>query len=213
MPRRDAAGETGPPLAAAGRHTLTEQPGAREKISGAALYALAVLTLVYVLNFLDRTLIYVLFAPIKAEMRFSDLQLALLGTTSFVIFYTLLGVPFGRLADRTVRKNLIAAGLAANSLSIWGATYFFRVHGLSLALIGTVGGVLSLAAGVPGTILGGALADRFGRPHGPRLHRHHQLLGRRRQHFGPRRHGRGPKGLPIAVKSHAEREQAKEEGL
>lgn len=79
-------------------------------------YALSVLTAVYVLNFLDRTLIYILFTPIKKEMAFSDLQLALLGTTSFVIFYTLLGIPFGRLADRTVRKNLIAAGLAIWSL-------------------------------------------------------------------------------------------------
>ena len=79
-------------------------------------YALGVLTFVYVLNFLDRTLIYILFQPIKKEMAFSDLQLALLGTTSFVIFYTLLGIPFGRLADRTVRKNVIAAGLAVWSL-------------------------------------------------------------------------------------------------
>jgi hypothetical protein len=59
-------------------------------------YALAVLTVVYVLNFLDRTLIYILFTPIKKEMAFTDLQLALLGSTSFVIFYTLLGIPFGR---------------------------------------------------------------------------------------------------------------------
>ena len=79
-------------------------------------YALGVLTLVYVLNFLDRTLIYILFQPIKKEMAFSDLQLALLGTTSFVIFYTLLGIPFGRLADRRSRKNLIAIGLAIWSL-------------------------------------------------------------------------------------------------
>jgi MFS family permease len=77
---------------------------------------LLVLTAVYVLNFLDRSLIYILFTPIKAEMAFSDLQLALLGTTSFVIFYTLLGIPFGRLADRVVRKNLIAGGLAVWSL-------------------------------------------------------------------------------------------------
>jgi len=55
-----------------------------------AWYALALLTLVYVLNFLDRSLIYILFTPIKKEMSFSDLQLALLGTTSFVIFYTAL---------------------------------------------------------------------------------------------------------------------------
>lgn len=79
-------------------------------------YALAVLTTVYALNFLDRTLIYILFTPIKKEMHFSDLQLALLGTTSFVIFYTLLGIPFGRLADRKSRKNIIASGLAIWSL-------------------------------------------------------------------------------------------------
>src|SRR5437762_8400784 len=87
-----------------------------ERIAAYSWYALALLTAVYVLNFLDRTLIYILFTPIKKEMAFSDLQLALLGTTSFVIFYTLLGVPFGRLADRVVRTKLIAGGLALWSL-------------------------------------------------------------------------------------------------
>ena len=89
---------------------------APERVPGYSWYALAVLTAVYVLNFLDRQLIYILFTPMKKEMGFSDLQLALLGTTSFVIFYTLLGIPFGRLADRTVRKNMIGAGLAVWSL-------------------------------------------------------------------------------------------------
>lgn len=87
-----------------------------EKVPAYSWYALGILTAVYVLNFLDRTLIYILFTPLKQEMHFTDLQLALLGTTSFVIFYTLLGVPFGRLADRTVRKNLIGTGLAIWSL-------------------------------------------------------------------------------------------------
>src|SRR5205823_15014327 len=87
-----------------------------ERVPAYSWYALAVLATVYVLNFLDRTLIYILFAPIKKEMAFSDLQLALLGTTSFVIFYTLLGIPFGHLADRTVRKYLIDGGLAVWSL-------------------------------------------------------------------------------------------------
>lgn len=90
-----------------------------------AWYALGLLTLVYVLNFLDRTLIYILFTPIKKEMAFSDLQLALLGSTSFVIFYTSLGIPFGRLADRVVRKNMIAGGLAVWSL-FSGLTGFAR---------------------------------------------------------------------------------------
>lgn len=276
------------------------------KIPAHAWYALGVLTIVYVLNFLDRTLIYILFPPIKKEMAFTDLQLALLGTTSFVIFYTLLGIPFGRMADRVSRKRLIAGGLAvwslfsgltgfaesfttlflcrlmvgvgeatlgpaalsllsdyfpprmratvtaiyssgiavgggvayflggwiggtwgwrwafyllgfpglvlcifvltlretkrgatetaaprfnasdwkamlrtkpfiylclgyalfgvaSNNLGIWGPTFFARVHGLSLALIGTLAGIISVAAGVPGTILGGALSDRFRR--------------------------------------------------
>ena len=79
---------------------LEQRPGAY------AWYALGLLTLVYVLNFLDRTLIYILFTPIKKEMAFSDLQLALLGTTSFVIFYTALGIPFGRLSDRVVRETV-----------------------------------------------------------------------------------------------------------
>jgi MFS family permease len=91
-------------------------PEPRQEVAAYSWYALAVLTAVYVLNFLDRSLIYILFTPIKAEMAFSDLELALLGTTSFVIFYTLLGIPFGRLADRVVRKNLIAGGLAVWSL-------------------------------------------------------------------------------------------------
>jgi len=79
-------------------------------------YALGLLTIVSLLNYLDRTLIYILFTPIKKEMSFSDFELALLGTTSFVIFFTVLGVPFGRLADRGSRKNMIAAGLAVWSL-------------------------------------------------------------------------------------------------
>src|SRR5712692_4485201 len=94
--------------------TLADQvaPVAADRVPIYSWYALIVLTLVYVLNFLDRTLIYILFTPIKKEMAFTDLQLALLGSTSFVIFYTLLGIPFGRLADRTTRKYLIAGGLA-----------------------------------------------------------------------------------------------------
>ncbi len=79
-------------------------------------YALAVLMLIYVLNFLDRTIIYILFPLIKKEMAFSDTQLALLGTTSFVIFYTVLGIPFGRLADRGSRTKIIAMGVIVWSL-------------------------------------------------------------------------------------------------
>jgi MFS family permease len=269
----------------------TEQVAA-DRVPVYSWFVLGVLTIVYVLNFLDRTLIYLLFTPIKKEMAFTDLQLALLGTTSFVIFYTLLGIPFGRLADRVSRKNMIAAGLAvwslfsgltgfakgfwamffcrlmvgvgeatlgpaalsllsdyfpprmratvqgvyssgiaigsglafflggwigqtygwrwgvfflreqkrgrtevatvhfsskdwkilfrsvplrylylgyglfgiaSNNLGIWVPSFFVRVHGMSLLLIGSVMGILAIAVGVPVTIMGGFLSDRFRR--------------------------------------------------
>jgi len=87
-----------------------------EKTPGYSYYALALLMFVYVMNFLDRQIIYILFPLIKKEMAFSDLQLALLGGTSFAIFYTILGIPFGRLADKGSRTKLIAVGLAIWSL-------------------------------------------------------------------------------------------------
>ncbi|HXH69476.1 MAG TPA: MFS transporter [Pyrinomonadaceae bacterium] len=90
---------------------ITEQ-----KATGYAWYALGLLMFVYILNFLDRTIIFILFPLIKKEMSFSDTQLALLGTTSFVIFYTLLGIPFGRLADKGSRTKIIAIGVAVWSL-------------------------------------------------------------------------------------------------
>lgn len=274
-----------------------------EKTPAYAYYALALLMVVYILNFLDRTIIYILFPLIKKELEFSDTQLALLGTTSFVIFYTLLGIPFGRLADKGSRTKIIAIGvivwslfsaltayangfwalffcrvmvgvgeatlgpaaisllsdyfppikratvtsvysmgiaigaglaallggslsqfgwrtaflvvgipgvvlgvlvfllkeperrsavstdsnysatdwkhlltnkyfialclgyallgLATNNLSIWGATFYSRLHKFDLPTIGFWGGVLTLAAGIPATLFGGAIADRF----------------------------------------------------
>ena len=93
---------------------MTEQA---EKTPLYSWYALALLMVIYVLNFLDRTIIYILFPLIKKEMEFSDTQLALLGTTSFVIFYTILGIPFGRIADRGSRSKLIAFGVIVWSIA------------------------------------------------------------------------------------------------
>jgi MFS family permease len=54
-------------------------------------------------------------------------------------------------------------GLATNNLSIWGATFYSRLHGFSLAEIGFWGGILTLAAGIPATLFGGVIADWFRR--------------------------------------------------
>jgi MFS family permease len=87
-----------------------------EKTSSYSYYALALLMFVYVMNFLDRQIIYILFPAIKQDMQFSDLQLSLLGTSAFAIFYTFLGIPFGRMADKGSRAKLIAIGLLIWSL-------------------------------------------------------------------------------------------------
>jgi MFS family permease len=91
-------------------------PSAPRNASAGAAGTLGLLFLVYVFNYLDRSLIFILFQPIKAELALTELQLALLGSTSFVLFYTTLGLPFGRLAERASRTRMIAGGLA-----LWSA--------------------------------------------------------------------------------------------
>jgi MFS family permease len=54
-------------------------------------------------------------------------------------------------------------GLATNNLSIWGATFYSRVHLFDLPTIGYWGGTLTLLAGIPATLFGGVIADWFQR--------------------------------------------------
>ncbi len=78
----------------------------------ARIYALAVLTVVYAFNFIDRQILVILQPLIKADLGLSDTQLGLLSGFSFAIFYTVLGIPIARLADRYNRRNIIAIALA-----------------------------------------------------------------------------------------------------
>ena len=65
---------------------LTVNTDTEAKTPAYAWYALGLLATANLLNYLDRSLIYILFTPIKKEMAFTDFQLGLLGMTSFVIF-------------------------------------------------------------------------------------------------------------------------------
>jgi sugar phosphate permease len=68
-------------------------------------YVLALLTIVYALNFLDRTIFNVLIEPIKKEFSLSDTTMGLLAGFGFVLFYSLLGIPIARIADRYNRRT------------------------------------------------------------------------------------------------------------
>lgn len=81
-----------------------------------ARYALFLLTLVYVANFVDRQLIGILAQPIKQELGLSDTSLGLLTGLGFALFYTTLGIPVARIAERRSRVAVIAV-----SITIWSA--------------------------------------------------------------------------------------------
>lgn len=71
---------------------------------------LAMLLAIYIVNYADRYLITGLVGPIKAEFGIGDAMVGMLMGPAFVLLYVVLGVPFARLADRTSRVQIIAAG-------------------------------------------------------------------------------------------------------
>jgi MFS family permease len=84
---------------------------------GRAYLGLAVLVLMTVLSYTDRTIILLLVEPIKADLGIDDVQFSLLTGLSFAVFYALFGIPFGWLADRYSRRWIICFGVACWSLA------------------------------------------------------------------------------------------------
>lgn len=81
-----------------------------------AWYAVALLSCAYVLSYLDRILINLLVGPIQADLGINDTQFGLLQSLAFGIFYTLMALPLGRLADQSNRTRIVAGGIALFSL-------------------------------------------------------------------------------------------------
>jgi predicted MFS family arabinose efflux permease len=77
---------------------------------------LALLMLASCLNFLDRQIFSILIPAMKAELNLSDTELGALSGLAFALFYSVLGMPIARLADRTDRGRVLAAAVA-----LWSA--------------------------------------------------------------------------------------------
>ena len=82
--------------------------------AGAPRYALAMLTIAYAFNFIDRQILVILQEPIKADMGLSDAQLGLLSGFSFALVYITAGIPIAYWADRGNRRNIVAL-----AVTIW----------------------------------------------------------------------------------------------
>lgn len=97
----------------------TEKPAEaaeQARVPAYSWYALSVLVLVYVLNFVDRQILSILANDIKADLGVDDAFLGFLYGTAFAIFYALFGIPLGKLADSWHRVRLMTIGLA-----LWSA--------------------------------------------------------------------------------------------
>ena len=110
-----------------------------------ASVVLALLLVAYIFNYLDRQILGILAGPIIAELHLNDRQFGLLSGPPFAILYSILGIPFALVADRTSRSRVIAAavafwsaftGLCGTATSFW-QFFVFRM-GVG---IGEAGGV------------------------------------------------------------------------
>ena len=79
-------------------------------------YALSLLLLIYAVNHIDRQVMYILGEPVRLELGLDDGQMGWILGGGFALFYAFMGIPIGRLADGSNRRNLIVI-----ALTLWSA--------------------------------------------------------------------------------------------
>lgn len=79
-------------------------------------FALALLTTIYALSFVDRQIVNILAEGIKRDLGLSDAQIGLISGLSFALLYATLGIPVARFAERRNRVRIIAL-----AVSVWSA--------------------------------------------------------------------------------------------
>lgn len=81
-----------------------------------AWYVVGVLVVAYTFSFIDRQILSLLVEPMKRDLAISDTQMSLLQGFAFAIFYSIMGLPIGRMVDRTKRVRIISIGIIVWSL-------------------------------------------------------------------------------------------------
>lgn len=129
----------------------TDLPAAQR----AARYALGILTLINLFNYLDRWVVASVVESIKKSLHLSDTELGLVGT-GFIVVYTLTSPLFGALGDRRKRPPLIALGVAVWSVATSLGGFARGFTSLFIARSG-----VGVGEAAYGTIAPALLADSF----------------------------------------------------
>lgn len=111
-------------------------------------WALAVMTLVVVFNYIDRGLITILLQPIKVDLQLTDTQLGFLTGIAFGLFYATLGLPIARWADRGNRVTITSLAIGLWAITV---TVSFFVRSFLQLLIARVAAGVGEAGCIPPT--------------------------------------------------------------
>ena len=125
-------------LTASERVTRSEAPSAVER-----WYVLIVMCLVYAINIAARYVVTTVFEPIRLELHLTDAGAAFLTGVPLALFYVVFGIPIAWLADRSNRRNIVAAC----------AHHLVRIHGVLRPvanLLAVPGGRIGVGVGEAG---------------------------------------------------------------
>ncbi len=110
-----------------------------------AWYAVVLLGMLYIVAFVDRVILALLIQPLRAEFAISDTQISLLIGFTFALFYALVGLPIGRMADRINRRRLILASTVIWAACTFGSGFATSFGMLCLLRIGVAVGEAALS--------------------------------------------------------------------
>lgn len=131
-----------------------------------AWYVVLILMVCYTLSFVDRQILSLLVGPLKRDLAISDTRVGLLQGIAFALFYGLMGLPLGRLADTRNRRNVIVVGVVVWSFLTGACSAARSFWSLFLARMGVGVGEATLSPSAfslisdyfPKEKLGGALS-------------------------------------------------------
>jgi len=125
---------------------------------GGAAVALGLLTAVNLVAYLQRSVVFALFDPIKRDLNLTDAQLGLFAS-AFILVFSVAALPLGVLGDLRSRRLVVAGGVALMAM----ATSASALVGGFLMLLAcrALVGIGAAAAGSPAASL---VADRFPGP-------------------------------------------------